>query len=148
MQTDIKQRQIWVGILAQALPQELEDAYQDLDNRPDYHMLRQPECGLAMVRGRAGGNGQAFNFGEMTITRASVTLGDYTGHAYIKGRNKRQAELAAIFDALLQSGNYPTLPETLIAPIADRIKQAKRQQRQKSAATKVEFFTMVRGESN
>ena len=65
--------------------------------------MRGPETGLVMVRGRAGGSGSPFNLGEMTVTRCTVQLGSGTaGHAYIAGRDERQAELAAVADALLQ----------------------------------------------
>ena len=68
-----------------------------------YRVLRGPEAGLVMVRGRAGGGGAPFNLGEMTATRCTVrTEAGFVGHAYVAGRNERQAELAALADALLQ----------------------------------------------
>ena len=56
-----------------------------------------------MARGRPGGDGAPFNLGEMTVTRCTVRLEDGTvGHAYVAGRDMRQAELAAVLDAVLQ----------------------------------------------
>ncbi len=70
---------------------------------PDYTVLRGPESGLVMVRGRAGGGGAPFNLGEMTVTRCTVrTESGLVGHAYIAGRDERRAELAALADALMQ----------------------------------------------
>ena len=99
----IDARRRWMAALAKAAPGALERAWADLADRPEYGFLRRPEIGSAMVRGRAGGNGRRFNLGEMTVTRCSVRLADGTaGHAYVAGRDKRHAELAAVFDALMQ----------------------------------------------
>ncbi len=60
---------------------------------------------MVMVRGRAGGTGQPFNLGEMAVTRAAALLErdpPRTGYAYVAGRDRRHAELAAILDAVLQ----------------------------------------------
>ena len=43
-----------------------------LGTLPDYRVLRGPEAGLVMVRGRTGGGGAPFNLGEMTATRCTV----------------------------------------------------------------------------
>ena len=102
-----------------------------------------------MVRGRAGGTGAQFNLGEMTVTRCSVRLPDgAVGHGYASGRSRRQAELAALLDARLQQHELQaTLLEQVIEPLrkveSDRRLLASR----KAAATKVEFFTMVRGDN-
>uniref|UniRef100_UPI0016890F4D phosphonate C-P lyase system protein PhnG n=1 Tax=unclassified Calothrix TaxID=2619626 RepID=UPI0016890F4D len=52
----------------------LEKLVKNLGNLPEYSFLRSPEIGLAMVRGRAGGTGEAFNLGEITMTRCVVQL--------------------------------------------------------------------------
>ena len=60
---------------------------------PDYTVIRGPEGGLVMVRGRAGGGGSAFNLGEMTVTRCTVrTETGFVGHAYIAGRDEQRAD--------------------------------------------------------
>jgi len=140
-------RQHWMSVLALASREELERGWSDLPTRPDYRRLRGPEVGLVMVRGRAGGTGTRFNLGEMTVTRCSVELADgTTGHAYAGGRDRRHAELSAVFDALLQRDDGGALRRTLLEPLA-RVQQARREAATaRAAASRVEFFTMVRGE--
>ena len=137
-----------MAILARATLAELEVAWAGLAERPHYEVLRQPEVGLAMVRGRAGGTGNPFNFGEMTVTRCSVRLDDgTTGHCYAAGRDRRKVELGALFDALLQSRNSAELEARVIAPLERRQAADRTLASRKAAATKVEFFTMVRGDN-
>jgi alpha-D-ribose 1-methylphosphonate 5-triphosphate synthase subunit PhnG len=112
-------------------------------------VLRPAEIGLVMVRGRVGGGGAAFNLGEATVTRAAVTLptGE-TGIGHVLGRDKDKARLVAIGDALLQSATtHATVEATILAPIAARIADDQRAARAKAQATKVDFFTMVRGDN-
>src|SRR4029077_6676311 len=97
-------RRRWMSILAQAGSEELERAWSELSDRPRYRVLRGPEIGLVMVRGRAGGTGARFTLGELTVARCTVELDDGTiGHAYVRGRHLRHAELAAALDAMLQT---------------------------------------------
>jgi alpha-D-ribose 1-methylphosphonate 5-triphosphate synthase subunit PhnG len=111
---------------------------------PAHERLRAPETGLVMVRGRAGGDGAPFNLGEMTVTRCAVRLGDAVGHAYVAGRDKRQAELAALVDAALQDASrHAALMDAVIAPLAARQQAAREAEARKAAATRVEFFTMA-----
>lgn len=109
--------------------------------------LRKPELGLVMVRGRAGGTGAPFNLGELTVTRCALQLEDGTiGQGYVQGRDKRHAERVAVIDALLQQdGNHERLLVSVIEPLKARQIERKLKQSRKSATTKVEFFTMVRG---
>ena len=139
-----KQRQSWMGILARSSPQDLEQELAHIDAAPRYTFLREPEIGLVMVRGRAGGTGARFNLGEMTVSRCSVTLSNGTiGHGYVKGRDRRHAELIAVFDALfLESG----AAHPFVSELAEKQSQIKQQKSAKAAATKVDFYTMVRGE--
>jgi alpha-D-ribose 1-methylphosphonate 5-triphosphate synthase subunit PhnG len=100
-----------------------------------------------MVRGRTGGTGAAFNLGEMTVTRCVLRLasGD-TGHSYVQGRSKAKARQAALVDALMQGPEAATVRAAVLAPLAEAMADAKRTRAAKAAATKVEFFTMVRGD--
>jgi alpha-D-ribose 1-methylphosphonate 5-triphosphate synthase subunit PhnG len=139
-------RRRWMAALARADVATLEAAWHDLPERPAYRHLRQPEVGLAMVRGRMGGTGQKFNLGEMTVARAAVrTEAGVVGFGYVAGRDRRHAELAALFDALLQDDAYR---EMLMAALIEPLERARAQTRgaraQEVAASKVEFFTMVR----
>jgi len=141
-------RRRWMSVLAQASASELEHAWSALADRPAYQRARGPEIGLVMLRGRAGGTGVRFNLGEMTITRCTVTLsGGATGHAYVGGRRPRHAELAAVFDALLQDPERRELLEgSLVASLENRQREERRAAAARSAPTRVEFFTLVRGE--
>ncbi|HER25882.1 MAG TPA: phosphonate C-P lyase system protein PhnG [Rhodospirillales bacterium] len=137
-----------MGVLARADGAELEAHWANYKQGGGYDVLRQPESGLVMVRGRAGGNGQQFNLGEITVTRCSVRLREGAiGHAYVAGRNRQHAELAAAFDALLQTPSLRDVIESLvIAPLEKKFQVAQEERSKKAAATKVNFFTMVRGE--
>jgi alpha-D-ribose 1-methylphosphonate 5-triphosphate synthase subunit PhnG len=141
-------RRRWMSVLALASREELEARWATLDARPRYEVLRRPEVGLVMVRGRAGGTGDRFNLGEMTVTRCTVQLADGTlGHAWVGGRDRRHAELAALLDALLQDATrVASLTETVIAPLARAQAERRRAAVARAAASRVEFFTMVRGE--
>jgi alpha-D-ribose 1-methylphosphonate 5-triphosphate synthase subunit PhnG len=141
-------RQRWMSVLATAPPRELEEAWERLGQRPGYAFVRRPEIGLVLVRGRAGGTGMRFNFGELPVTRCSVRLADGTvGHAYVGGRSPRHAEIAAVLDALLQKGEGRDDLETrVVAPLAERREARRRAALSRSQPTRVEFFTLVRGE--
>ena len=100
-----------------------------------------------MVRGRVGGAGSAFNLGEMTVTRASVRLASgEVGHAWVQGRDKGHALRAAAVDALMQTDRAPELARTILQPLMGQAAAARAARAGKAASTKVDFFTMVRGE--
>ena len=138
-------RRDWIGLIARAPLSRLNAHWPD--DPPAFDWLRAPEYGAMMVQGRAGSVGAAFNLGEVTVTRASVRLRcGSVGHAMIQGRDKAKAERAALLDALLQSGSAPDLHARVIEPLraAEAVEQTTRARR--AAATKVDFFTLVRGE--
>lgn len=143
-----KDRRAWMGLLARASKTTLEQAWQDLSERPEYGMLRAPETGMVMVRARAGGEGGRFNLGEMTVTRCVVRTADgRMGQSYVAGRDHRHAELAALFDALMQNPERrDQLNRDLLEPVRAAIEEKRTENTRKAAATKVDFFTMVRGE--
>jgi alpha-D-ribose 1-methylphosphonate 5-triphosphate synthase subunit PhnG len=145
---DTKTRREWMAALAKATPEELEYLWSTLKEKPEYYFLRPPEVGLVMVRGRAGGTGMRFNLGEVTMTRCTVQVnGGAAGTAYVLGRNVRHAELAAVLDAMLQDPcRHTGLMKEVVKPMIVSIEDRKRQVTRKAAATKVEFFTMVRGD--
>ncbi|WP_117192959.1 phosphonate C-P lyase system protein PhnG [Rhizobium terrae] len=136
------------GLLARATKDELHAAWERLPSRPEVTPVRGPETGLVMVRGRIGGGGAPFNLGEATVTRATVLLGSGTaGHAHALGTAKENVRLAAIFDALWQEpGTRDYVEAALLAPIEARIAVEDRQKAEETAATRVDFFTMVRGD--
>jgi alpha-D-ribose 1-methylphosphonate 5-triphosphate synthase subunit PhnG len=137
-------RKSWMGLLARAQPARLESLMPDL---PSHHMLRSPEVGAVMVRGRTGATGAPFNLGEMTVTRCSVRLATgEVGHGYVQGRDRAHAIRAAILDAAMQSPQAEHIRRQILAPLGAEEEAARRLRAEKAAATLVEFFTMVRGE--
>lgn len=138
-------RQQWMRVLARAGSQL--DAYGEPLRALAYRLIRPPEIGMVMVRGRIGASGAAFNLGEMTVIRCVVQLENgCTGHSYIAGRSKPHAELAALADAHLQGGRQQHWLDSLIAPLAQQQSAQRAAKAAQSAATKVDFMTLVRGE--
>ena len=140
-------RQNWMRILALAPWQDLAALarhYMETEHR----LLRPPETGLVMLQGRMGGSGSPFNLGETTVTRCSVALPTkMEGHAFVMGRNSEQARLAALCDALLQVPSlHDEIHAKVIEPLERAIAERSLQKRAKAGATKVEFFTLVRGD--
>ena len=136
-----------MGVLARAPEGAIDRLWPDLGVEPAFAWLRAPEVGTVMVRGRTGATGAPFNLGEMTVTRCSLRLATgEVGHACVQGRSREKARRAAIADALMQSERAAEVEARLISPLAAGLAQAKETRAAKAAATKVEFFTMVRGE--
>ncbi|WP_439574720.1 phosphonate C-P lyase system protein PhnG [Phreatobacter sp.] len=139
-------RKAAMGLLARASPDELRDI---AALAPDgaVKALRAPEIGLVMVRGRIGGDGAPFNLGEATVTRAAVALASgEVGFGHVLGRDRRRAEQSAIGDALWQSPLHRPAVEAALAAVRARLADEARVTRERTAATRVDFFTMVRGE--
>ncbi|MBR7618732.1 phosphonate C-P lyase system protein PhnG [Phenylobacterium sp. 20VBR1] len=143
------ERRRWLSILAKAPSTEVLAAWESLAARPEYRALRAPEIGMVLVRGRMGGTGDAFNLGEMTVTRAAVRLeSGETGIGYVAGRDRRHAEIAAAVDAMMQSADLrPAVEGAVIAKLARTQDERRDTAARKAAATKVDFFTMVRTRS-
>ena len=144
--TGIRQRRL--AVLARAGRDQLEDALDRMDPAPRYDVVKPAETGLVMVRGRAGGTGAPFNMGEMTVTRCVVRSAQGAlGVGYVAGRDRRKAELVAVFDALLQDPAHAArLESDVIAPAERRRAAARAEVLARAAATRVDFFTVVRGE--
>jgi alpha-D-ribose 1-methylphosphonate 5-triphosphate synthase subunit PhnG len=125
---DLQARKRWMGVLAKASADAIRACLHTVPPLPPHTRLRGPETGLVMLRGRAGGDGAAFNLSEMTVTRCAVTLEgtETVGHAYVAGRDRAQAELAAV-----------------IEPLAAAQAEARATEARKAAATRVQFFTMA-----
>jgi alpha-D-ribose 1-methylphosphonate 5-triphosphate synthase subunit PhnG len=114
---------------------------------PPHDVLRLPENGLVMLRGRIGGDGAPFNLGEATMTRAAVRLASgETGFAYVLGRDPRKAKLIAVCDALIQSKDSKQVVDAVVAPLEAAMQRRRQQVDAETAATRVNFFTLVRGE--
>lgn len=140
----IATRQGWMGLLARAKPERLATLFPDL---PPHDLLRSPEIGAVMVRGRTGATGQPFNLGEMTVTRCVLKLASgEVGHAHVQGRDKAHATRAAVLDALLAGPAADDIRTRVLTPLLAEETGRKALRAAKAAATRVEFFTLVRGE--
>ena len=141
------ERASWLGLMAKSPAKVVDECWQKAGLSPEFEVIRSPEIGSVMVRGRMGGTGDAFNLGEMTVTRASVKLSCGTvGHGYVMGRSKKMATRVALCDALLQTGDKQKIKDNIIQPLLSLKKENDQRISAKAAATKVDFFTLVRGE--
>jgi len=138
-------RQRWMSVLARASAQSIATRLENVPPLPACTVLRGPESGLVMLRGRAGGGGGPFNLGEMSVTRCTVRSDTgFVGHAYVQGRDARQARLAAEIDAALQDpARHDELARAVIDPLAEAQTAARDSKAAKAAATRVQFFTMA-----
>lgn len=132
-----------LSLLATAPAGRVAALFPDL---PAHELLRAPETGTVMVRGRTGGTGAPFNLGEVTVTRASVRVGDAVGHGYVQGRSRDHALRVAVLDALLQGDDASRLTAEVLAPLAAERQARRAATAARAAGTRVEFFTLVRGE--
>lgn len=143
-------RQGAMRILAEAKLDELTDGLAAIGDVISHSDLRPPEIGLVMLRGRIGGDGSPFNVGEATVTRCAVQLrSGEVGFSYALGRDRDRARLAAVCDALWQSGAHrDAIERHVLSPVRTRIDAERAETDRRTAATRVDFFTMVRGEDS
>lgn len=140
-------RKNWMGLIARAPEGRVAGLLADAALTREARFLRAPEIGSVMVRGRAGGTGTPFNLGEMTVTRCALKLTCGTvGHGHVQGRRKADAEAAAMVDALMQTEAADAIEAAVLKPLQDEETARRTTRAEKAAATKVDFFTMVRGE--
>ena len=142
-------RRQWLAVLARASRAELEACASGLRDLPAIDTVRPPEVGMVMLRGRVGGTGDAFNLGEASLTRCALRLaGGALGVGYTLGRDRRKAELIALLDALLQE---PARTAALLREIVEPLRRGQDARRdaasRAAASSRVDFFTLVRGEA-
>jgi len=139
-------RRRWLSLLAKAPAKRLEVLWAELGPVPTYTLVRRPEVGLVMVKGRISGSGATFAMGEMTVTRAAVRLeSGEMGIGYVGGRKPRQAEIAAALDALGQRDEWrQPIEDRVIVPLTKEAESRHLRIRSRAAATKVDFFTVAR----
>jgi alpha-D-ribose 1-methylphosphonate 5-triphosphate synthase subunit PhnG len=143
---DASTRQAALNVLAAADASDLRRLWAAWPEKPEPRPVRGPETGLVMLRGRTGGGGEPFNLGEATVSRATIRLptGEI-GHGYCLGRDHDKCRTIAVLDAVFQ--RQPELVEALVLePLREAAATADRKRKAETAATKVDFFTMVRGE--
>lgn len=143
---EVEGRRAVMALCAEATEGELAQALLACGS-PDAEDIRAAEIGLVMATGRIGGDGKPFNLGEVSVTRAAVRLGDgRTGFAYHLGRDRRRARHAAILDALWQGEADRAGVEASLAPVARRRAEQAEAEARRTAATRVDFLTLARGE--
>ncbi|WDR02076.1 phosphonate C-P lyase system protein PhnG [Devosia algicola] len=142
----VNERQVALNVMAGADATQMAAIWAAWPTPPAFEAVRGPETGLVMVRGRAGGGGAPFNLGEASVSRATIKLeSGEIGHGYCLGRDLEKARVIAVFDALFQRD--PVAVKTrVLAPVRAKGAAHDQQRRNETAATKVDFFTMVRGD--
>ncbi len=145
-----QKRRAVMAVLAESDAAEIAHLLEALAPLPAHEDLRAPVNGLVMIRGRIGGDGARFNLGEATVSRAVVRLADSEmGFGYVLGRDRAKARLIALCDALVQTAAYAAALESkVIAPLRADLEAQRDARARQVAATKVDFFTMVRGEDS
>lgn len=145
-------RRRWISVLSRASAAEIADLFATYGGVPAHEIVKAPEAGTIMIEARAGGAGRRFNLGEATVTKCIVEVGDRIGVGLTLGREPEHARFAAIVDALLLDAgrrdiaHAESLFDHFITPL-ERVQEQRRSlESRKAARTKVEFFTMVRGE--
>jgi alpha-D-ribose 1-methylphosphonate 5-triphosphate synthase subunit PhnG len=141
------QRKAAMAVLAHSDAAEIS-GHLDAIGLPPHEDLREPENGLVMVRGRIGGDGAPFNLGEATVSRAAVRLSTgEIGFGYTLGRDRQKARMIALCDAMVQSDQFAGAVETqVIAPLRAAMLTKRNHRAAETAATRVDFYTLVRGE--
>ncbi|WP_397606023.1 phosphonate C-P lyase system protein PhnG [Sphingorhabdus sp.] len=134
------------ALIAKSPHETVRELFERMERLPTLSHVRPTDTGLIMVRGKVGGDGARFNLGELPVTRAALRIGGgQVGIGYVAGRNDDHAELAALADAMVQSPEWSdTLEQGVLKPLARELDTSKQEKGRKAAATKVEFFTMVR----
>src|SRR5258708_869074 len=145
---DTVARRAAMAVLAQAHTGEIKQGLAAMLDPLHYVELRPVATGLVMVRGRIGGDGAPFNLGEASVTRAAVRLDSgEVGFSYLLSRDHDKARLAAVCDALWQcESRRDAIERHVLAPIRIRLARERAEKREQAAATRVDFFTLVRGE--
>lgn len=145
---DTKQRQQLLAVLSKCSSKDIKALWQPLNLTPNYQLLKSPEIGMVMVKAKTGGNGSPFNMGEMTVTRTVLRLdSNQMGYGYIAGRDKDKSLLIAMIDACYQVADWQSeINQKVLEPLQAQHNQAYQAHAQQVEKTKVNFFTMVRGE--
>lgn len=144
---ETERRRQRMGLLARANAAEFDAAWGALAIPPEVTDLRGPETGLVMLTGRIGGDGGRFNLGEATVSRSTVRLASgHIGFGQLLGSDRDRARRAAVFDALAGTEEGRPVVDRLCASVEARLSSERRQLDAETASTRVDFFTLVRGE--
>lgn len=137
-----------IATLSKARFDDLKTLWDNMPKKPGWQRLKPPEVGMIMVRGRTGGDGAPFNLGEMTVTRCVVQIaGGAVGVGYVAGRNAEHAELVAVIDGLAQDPQArQAVSDGIVEPLALLERRLDEAASRKAASSRVEFFTVSRGD--
>lgn len=141
-------RRDWLAVLSRA-PRALLERHAASIVDAHFEWLREPEFGLAMLRGRIGNTGDRFNLGEATMTRCVLRHRTAAGAAtaglgYVLGRDAQRAEWVARIDALLQQPeHHAALMRGVIEPLRVASQAVRDAEQSRSAASRVRFYTMT-----
>lgn len=146
MEDFLTNRQQWMKLFSLSPECSLAELFQDLDLMPRLRVSLGPETGLITVRGRISNEGDLFNVGDASVTKTEVILDNHIkGLAFTLGASKEKSLHAAGLDAVMQSG--PDVPTQLrIKKLALELQDSRLKRAAQVTKTKVDFFTMVRGE--
>lgn len=145
---DIPQRQQLISVLAKSSLQDIRQCWNQSLDDIDYSTLRPPQTGMVMAVARTEVKGEPFNLGEVSVTRCAIRLNSgETGIGYVMGSSKEHALHVAVLDAIAQqTEQYAAIHNSVIQPLQTKLLQRYQQQQQTTDTTRVDFFTMVRGE--
>jgi alpha-D-ribose 1-methylphosphonate 5-triphosphate synthase subunit PhnG len=149
MMNNIEQkRKSALSVLSKSSLDSIVEQWSALGINPAFNFLKTPEVGMVMVRGQAGGDGQTFNVGEMTVTRCVVQLhSKEIGYGYTAGRNIDKSKIIALIDACFQVSIFEkNIEDRIINPLRVSIEEKQEHQKNKIETSTVDFFTMIRGE--
>lgn len=140
-------RQAWLAVLALAPRALLAEKASAAWAVHRFEWLREPETGLALVRGRIANRGNRFNVGEATLTRCivRVTVDGHTtaGVGHVLGRDDERARWIAGLDALLQQPTlHAALHREVIVPLQAAREEHLAGERARHAASRVSFYTL------
>ena len=138
----LKKRKKWLSILSQSDYGQLSSLYSDLKLADKYEWIKKPEHASVMVRGRIGGIGSQFNFGEITITKCVLLLNECMGYGYVQGRSFDKAKIAALCDDHLQSSHYNLVMENIIQKLEKKKNAEIDLIKNQMASTRVDFFAL------
>ena len=139
-------RRDWLATLVRVPASEVIAASNEFDF--SVVILKGPEVGLLMINGRIHSTGRPFHLGEVSLTKC-VLRDDQglLGYGHIIGRNKQQAKAIALFDLALQRNDSAEAALVRLNAWKEDVAEIDAMESEAVEETRVDFLTMVRGES-
>ena len=139
-------RRDWLATLVRVPASEVIAASNEFDF--SVVILKGPEVGLLMINGRIHSTGRPFHLGEVSLTKC-VLKDDQglLGYGHIIGRNKQQAKAIALFDLALQRNDSAEAALVRLNAWKEDVAEIDAMESEAVEETRVDFLTMVRGES-